>query len=45
LSLQIAQFEEQVRGMLAQQQANHRTQMVEDDLDRLTPLSTSGSSR
>jgi HlyD family secretion protein len=39
LSLQIAQFGEQVRGMLAQQQANaNERKMVGDDLDRLTPL-------
>jgi HlyD family secretion protein len=39
LSLQIAQFEEQVRGMLAQQQANaNERKMVGDDLDRLKPL-------
>jgi HlyD family secretion protein len=39
LSLQIAQFEEQVRGMLAQQQANaNERKMVGDDLDRLMPL-------
>jgi HlyD family type I secretion membrane fusion protein len=39
LSLQVAQFEEQVRGMLAQQQANaNERKMVGDDLDRLMPL-------
>lgn len=43
LSLQIAQFEEQVRGMLAQQQANaNERKMVGDDLDRLTPLYNKG---
>jgi HlyD family type I secretion membrane fusion protein len=43
LSLQIAQFEEQVRGMMAQQEANaNERTMVKDDLDRLTPLYTKG---
>jgi HlyD family type I secretion membrane fusion protein len=43
LSLQIAQFEEQVRGMLAQQQANaSERKMVKDDLERLTPLYNKG---
>jgi HlyD family secretion protein len=39
LSLQIAQFEEQIRGLIAQQQANaNERKMVKDDLDRLMPL-------
>jgi HlyD family type I secretion membrane fusion protein len=39
LSLQIAQFEEQVRGLIAQQEANaNERKMVKDDLDRLMPL-------
>jgi HlyD family type I secretion membrane fusion protein len=43
LSLQIGQFEEQVRGLIAQQEANaSERKMVRDDLDRLTPLYTKG---
>jgi HlyD family type I secretion membrane fusion protein len=43
LSLQIGQFEEQVRGLIAQQEANaNERKMVKDDLDRLTPLYTKG---
>jgi HlyD family type I secretion membrane fusion protein len=43
LSLQIAQFEEQVRGLVAQQEANaSERKMVKDDLDRLTPLYQKG---
>jgi HlyD family type I secretion membrane fusion protein len=43
LSLQIGQFEEQVRGLLAQQDANaSERKMVKDDLERLTPLYTKG---
>jgi HlyD family type I secretion membrane fusion protein len=39
LSLQIAQFEEQIRGLIAQQEANaNERKMVKDDLDRLMPL-------
>jgi HlyD family type I secretion membrane fusion protein len=39
LSLQIAQFEEQIRGLIAQQEANaNERKMVKDDLDRLLPL-------
>ncbi|SHH21238.1 HlyD family type I secretion periplasmic adaptor subunit [Bradyrhizobium erythrophlei] len=43
LSLQIAQFEEQVRGLTAQQEANaSERKMVKDDLERLTPLYNKG---
>ncbi|MEO8321137.1 MAG: HlyD family type I secretion periplasmic adaptor subunit [Bradyrhizobium sp.] len=43
LSLQITQFEEQIRGLLAQQEANaSERKMVKDDIDRLTPLYTKG---
>jgi HlyD family secretion protein len=43
LSLQIGQFEEQVRGLTAQQEANaSERKMVKDDLERLTPLYTKG---
>jgi HlyD family type I secretion membrane fusion protein len=43
LSLQIAQFEEQVRGLTAQQEANaSERKMVKEDLERLTPLYNKG---
>ncbi|MET4449164.1 HlyD family type I secretion membrane fusion protein [Bradyrhizobium sp. GM2.2] len=43
LSLQIAQFEEQVRGLSAQQEANaSERKMVREDLERLTPLYNKG---
>ena len=43
LSLQIAQFEEQVRGLLAQQEANaSERKMVKEDLERLTPIYNKG---
>jgi HlyD family type I secretion membrane fusion protein len=43
LSLQIAQFEDQVRGLLAQQEANgSERKMVHDDIERLTPLYNKG---
>ncbi|MCK1689007.1 HlyD family type I secretion periplasmic adaptor subunit [Bradyrhizobium sp. 145] len=43
LSLQIAQFEEQVRGLTAQQEANaNERKMVKEDLERLTPLYNKG---
>ncbi|MDH2348630.1 HlyD family type I secretion periplasmic adaptor subunit [Bradyrhizobium sp. SSUT77] len=43
LSLQIAQFEEQVRGLAAQQAANAgERKMVQEDLERLTPLYNKG---
>ncbi|MCK1341537.1 HlyD family type I secretion periplasmic adaptor subunit [Bradyrhizobium sp. 38] len=43
LSLQIAQFEEQVRGLTAQQEANaSERKMVREDLERLTPLYNKG---
>jgi HlyD family secretion protein len=43
LSLQIAQFQEQVRGLIAQQEANaNERKMVKEDLDRLMPLYQKG---
>ncbi|WP_339033490.1 HlyD family type I secretion periplasmic adaptor subunit [Bradyrhizobium symbiodeficiens] len=43
LSLQIGQFEEQVRGLTAQQEANsNERKMVKEDLERLTPLYNKG---
>jgi HlyD family type I secretion membrane fusion protein len=43
LSLQIAQFEDQVRGLLAQQEANgSERKMIHDDIERLTPLYNKG---
>jgi HlyD family secretion protein len=43
LSMQIEQFTEQVRGLLAQQEANaNERKLVGDDLERLTPLYKKG---
>ncbi|MGY2931956.1 HlyD family type I secretion membrane fusion protein [Bradyrhizobium sp. GM6.1] len=43
LSLQVAQFEEQVRGLAAQQEANaSERKMIREDLARLTPLYEKG---
>ena len=43
LSLQIAQFGDQITGLVAQQEANaNERKLVKDDLDRLTPLYTKG---
>jgi HlyD family secretion protein len=43
LSMQIEQFSEQVRGLLAQQEANaNERKLVGDDLERLTPLYKKG---
>lgn len=43
LTLQIGQFEEQVRGLEAQQAANaSERKIVQDDLERLTPLYNKG---
>jgi HlyD family type I secretion membrane fusion protein len=43
LSLQITQFEEQINGLLAQQESNaNERKMVKEDLERLTPLYNKG---